>query len=607
MTRHTRLVAAATSVLSVLWSGAALADDPTAVLDRYRQWRGGAAFEALTAVRARGAVTASGLEGTIEQIATAAGDLSRDLDLGVVRNASARRGATGWTLTPSGQVEDLGPTAAEDLRRDALLMFEAVLDDPARLDRKPDVERDGRTFAVVAVDFGDADVHELYLEPDTGALYGLRSVRDRREAFVRFDDWRMVEGVRMPFAEAAAESTGASVGVRWAEIDANPDIAEDAFARPAPAAAHVIAGGAASTGFMTFDLFAGSRIYIPATVNGVETEVLLDSGAEMTVLDKGFAERLGLTPSGQVAAVGTGGVGSAQFVGGVTLALDGITFADRTVAVIDLAAIGQAIGRPLPVILGKDAFNGLVVDVDFPARAIAFHEAEGFAPPEGVAEVPLTSTGSIRAIPLSIEGQAPALFDFDTGNGGALIIYPAYAEAAGLMDGRPSSTVMSGAVGGVRETGIATIRSIQVAGFEMRDVPATFPPAGPSAVDSDRAAGNVGLGVLGRFRLITDFEGGRLWLGATQESLGRPFARDRLGLSLRKEAGAVVVQRVSPNSPAAEAGWAAGARIVAIDGVEASALDAAALRAIVTGAAGRTVVLTLEGGETRTLEARDFY
>lgn len=607
MTRQTLLVAAATSVLSVLWSGAALADDPTAVLDRYRQWRGGAAFEQLTAVRARGAVTASGLDGTIEQIATAAGDLSRDLDLGVVRNASARRGVTGWALTPSGQVEDLGPTAAEDLRRDALLMFESVLDDPARLDRKPDVQRDGRTLAVVAVDFGDADVHELYLEPDTGALFGLRSVRDRREAFIRFDDWRMVEGVRMAFAETAVESTGGGVGVRWAEIDANPEVGEDAFARPTPAAAHIIAGGAASTGFMTFDLFAGSRIYIPATVNGVETEVLLDSGAEMTVLDKGFAERLGLAPSGQVAAVGTGGVGSAQFVGGVTLELDGIVFADRTVAVIDLAAIGQAIGRPLPVILGKDAFNGLVVDVDFPARAIAFHEAEGFAPPAGVAEVPLTSTGSIRAIPLSIEGRAPALFDFDTGNGGALIIYPAYAEAAGLNDGRPSSTVMSGAVGGMRETGIATIRSIDLAGFEIRDVPATFPPAGPSAVDSDRVAGNVGLGVLGRFRLITDFEGGRLWLGATPESLALPFARDRLGLSLRKQAEAIVVQRVSPHSPAAEAGWAAGARIVAIDGVAASALDAAALRAVVSGAAGRTVVLTLEGGETRTLEARDFY
>ena len=45
----------------------------------------------------------------------------------------------------------------------------------------------------------------------------------------------------------------------------------------------------------------------------------------------------------------------------------------------------------------------------------------------------------------------------------------------------------------------------------------------------------------------------------------------------------------------------------AIDGVAADDLDAAALRAVVSGPAGRMVRLTLEDGETRTLERRDFY
>ncbi|HYC67768.1 aspartyl protease family protein [Brevundimonas sp.] len=595
----------AAALILLAFPVSAWADDPTAVLDRYRAWRGGAAFEQLSAVRAVGVLAGSGLEGTIEQIATAQGDLRRDIDLGVVRTASARRGAEGWTLTPAGQIEDIAAATAEDLRRDALLMFEAVLDDPSRLDRKPDGTRDGRTYAVVAVDFGDDDVHELYIEPATGALYGLRRVRDRREAFVRFEDWRMVEGVRMPFAEISAD--GAEGAIRWTTVDANPDLPDDAFARPGHAAAHVIDGGDASSGFMPFDLFAGVRIYIPATINGVETEVLLDSGAEMTVLDKAFAEQLGLAASGEVAAVGTGGVGSAQFAQGVTIDLNGITFPDRTVAVIDLAAVGQAIGRPLPVVLGKDAFNGLIIDIDFPGRLIAFHEREGFAAPEGLVEVPLVSTGAIRAVPLSVEGRPPALFDFDTGNGGSLIVYPAYAAAEGLLEGRPASTVMSGAVGGMRESGIATLGTIELAGFEIRDVPTVFPPAGPSAVDSDRAAGNVGMGVLGRFRLVTDFGGGRIWLGADSASLTQPFARDRLGLSLRKEGGVIVVQRVSPSSPAAAAGWTGGERIAAIDGVAAADLDAPALRAVVTGPAGRAVRLTLEGGESRTLESRDFY
>lgn len=600
------LAAAAAVVLAGLPSGAS-AEDPGPLLERYRQWRGGPAFEQLTAVRARGSIDASGLQGVVEGIATARGDLRRDIDLGVVRTASARRGEAGWVLTPAGQVEDIAASAAEDLRRDALLMFEAILDDPVRLDRRPDVERDGRTFAVVAVDFGDADVHELYLDPDTGALYGLRRVRDRREAFVRFDDWRMVEGVRLPFTETIAGGTGEDGSIRWTAIDANPDLSDEAFARPQPGPAHEIAGGAASTGWMPFDLFGGVRIFIPARINGVETEVLLDSGAEMTVVDAALAQRLGLETRGDVTAVGTGGTGSARFAGGVDIALDGIAFADRTVAVIDFAQISQALGRPLPVVLGKDAFNDLIIDIDFPGRRLAFHERAGFSAPEGLVEVPLVSTGSIRAVPLSVEGRAPALFDFDTGNGGALLVYPAYAAAEGLLEGRPQSTVMSGAVGGLRESAIASIAGVSLAGFELHDVPAVFPPAGLSAVDSDRTVGNVGMGVLGRFRLVTDFAGGRLWIGADPAALAQPFAKDRLGLSLRKEADAVVVQRVSPNSPAAEAGWSGGERITAIDGAPAAGLDAAALRAVVTGPARRTVSLTLEGGETRTLQSRDFY
>lgn len=581
----------------------------TEVVERYRDWRGGAAFEALEAVRLEGRIKASGLEGTLVVLAEADGDLRREQDLGIVRTATARHGADGWVLTNSGQIEPLSPHAAEDLRRDALLRFEGVLDDPSRLSRRPGIEIDGRTLAVIAVDFGpDADDHELWIDAETGELHALRMVRDRRESVVTFGDWRVVEGVRMPFVEQVTGDVGEPGEVRWSTIDIDPVTTASAWDRPEVVAAHRMANeGAPDSGPIAFDLYAGTRLYIPATVNGTATQVLLDSGAEMTVLDKTFAESLGLAFEGEVAAVGTGGVGEARFAKGVTLDLGGIAFVDRTVAVIDLAAISQALGGPLPVILGKDAFNGLVVDIDFPARSLTFHEPAGYVPPEGATELALVSSGAIRAVPVSIEGRAPVLFDFDTGNGGALIIYPAYAEAEGLLEGRPATTVMSGAVGGVRESGLATIGSLEIGGFEVRDIPTVFPPAGPSAVDADRTAGNIGMGVLGRFRLVTDFASNRLWLSATPEALAAPFPKDRLGLGIRLDPGVIVVTRVSAGSPAEAAGLTPDARIVAVDGRPAAEMDAGALRAMLTSPVGHEVVLTLGDGATVRLVARDFY
>jgi hypothetical protein len=37
----------------------------------------------------------------------------------------------------------------------------------------------------------------------------------------------------------------------------------------------------------------GDRIFLPARINGVETEAVLDSAAEASVVDDGFAARIG--------------------------------------------------------------------------------------------------------------------------------------------------------------------------------------------------------------------------------------------------------------------------------------------------------------------------
>ncbi len=164
----------------IVLSGPAIADDPSDTVARYRLWRGGAAFEGMRAVRLEGRATTSGLNGPMSILATAQGDLRRDLDLGVVQTIDVRQGAGGWNLTQSGQIEALAPDVAADLYRDAVLLFDDVLDDPARLTIRPDVPLDGRTFDVLAVDFGDADAHELYFDKTDGALYGMRIMRDRQ-------------------------------------------------------------------------------------------------------------------------------------------------------------------------------------------------------------------------------------------------------------------------------------------------------------------------------------------------------------------------------------------------------------------------------------------
>lgn len=579
------------------------AGDLEELVERYREWRGGGAFARMHAVRMEGATVTSGLTGRQILLATSDGDLRRDTDLGVVRSADARHGGGGWSLTQSGQLEALAPHVAGDLHRDALLLFDDFLDDASRLHLREGVERDGRTFAVLGVDFDDADIHELWLDEATGALYGLRIVRDRQEGFTRYDGWRLVEGVRMPFAQSTVTEGESPVTIIWQDIDIDPVADTDAFDPPAIPPNHVFADGRASTDFLPFELRSGSQIFIASTIEGAPISVLLDSGAEMTVLDLAVARRLGLVLEGEVVVQGTGGLSTGAFAAGVDIEVGGLTFHDLTVLVLDLGPVGLQI----PAILGKDAFNALIVDLDFPNRRVAFHEPSAFTPPDTATGVELLSTGDIRAIRVSVEGRPPELFDFDTGNGSPLIIYPDYAVTEHLLDSRLSTTTRSGGVGGIRETRLASIDRIDIAGFQIRNIPTTFPPAGASAVDSNRTVGNVGLGILGRFRLMTDFSGGRLWMVADPEQLARPFVRYRTGLFLRKTPGALLVDVVAPGSPTDLGGWSTGDRILSVDGVAADDLTPEAILAILTAPADTVIVFKMVDGAERRLITRDYY
>lgn len=95
-------------------------------------------------------------------------------------------------------------------------------------------------------------------------------------------------------------------------------------------------------------------------------------------------------------------------------------------------------------------------------------------------------------------------FDFDLGNSSPLIVYAAYRDRAHLLDGKRQSLTLTSGVGGAKPDKMATVGSIALGGVQMTQVPAAFPDAGDDVVSSDRTAGNIGLAVFKRFRLLTD-------------------------------------------------------------------------------------------------------
>jgi hypothetical protein len=583
----------------------AQAQDLKQVLDRHLAWRGGAAYAATQSIAFKGAVHAAGLNGQLESWSDRTGRVRGAYSLGPI-SLTQTVAAEAWSQR-DGVVEALATEAAEDLRHRAAIEFAAAYDPKiARLIGSE--ARDGRTWAVVRLLPG-TDVYDAFIDPTSGQLLGFRIVEDRRARFLKLGDWRTVDGVRVPFLrEETSDTPGELTRVSVQSVEINKPMADERLARPQSRRVATFKGGAASTGPMTFDFFRGNRIYIPAKVNGHDVKVLLDSGAETSVLDRAWADAHGIKSEGQVTAIGTGGQAQAAFAGDVSFEVGSLRLQNLNVATLDLSAISKQLGAPLPVILGAEVFKQLIVDIDFETKQIAFHDPKGFKPPKGAVVVPVKSTsGGIRSVPVSIEGGPTVQVDFDIGNGSPFLISPAYWQPRNILEGRPSSKVMSGAVGGMREQPIATLKTLTFGGVTFRDVPAIFQTAGNTAVDSERSVGNVGLPILSRFRMITDYPNDRLFLVAHKDAAALPFAKNRVGVRAVRDAAGLKVMHVAERSPAAAAGFKIGDVVAAIDGKPVDATFDVGAQAWQSAPAGTQIRLTMADGSVRIVQAHDYY
>lgn len=255
---------------------------------------------------------------------------------------------------------------------------------------------------------------------------------------------------------------------------------------------------------------SGNRIFLPVSVNGVETEAILDSGAEMTALDAAFGREAGLTAFGNELVRGTGsGTQEVQFAEGVSLQAAGQTLEDQTVVILDLTDVStRLVGEPLTVVMGRELFDAgrFHLDID---RGI-FEGVPADTVPPGV-RLPLTEAKGIMQVPISINDGTPIPADFDLGNGSEVLLGWDYAEAAGLLaEDNVIGTRQGGGIGGPVELTLVRVESLRLGDFVVRDLVASVSPL-PDAADA-----NIGVSVLREFDLVIDFPAESVWVSRKQ-------------------------------------------------------------------------------------------
>jgi predicted aspartyl protease len=294
---------------------------------------------------------------------------------------------------------------------------------------------------------------------------------------------------------------------------------------PAPVAASAAAQEAAGTATLRLRLpdpaerrwviveTTDRYILFPATINGRAATVLLDNGADRTLIDRRAAPRLAVTMRDRGPAAVTSAMTMIE-----TVATDAVTIeaprafrVEGPMVAADLSPIARALGRPVDVVLGRDVLGEVAVMIDPAAKRMAFHTGGSARAEAGTISVPVDDAAMVSA---TLNGK-PVRLKLDLGfNGVVRLSDTAWRRVvpAGASTGTGSQTTADGRTRTTR-TAFAALR------VAAADVPRA--PVLNGYVPAGNADGLLGNGFLSRGPIILDLKGRQLLLLPPQ----RPAAK----------------------------------------------------------------------------------
>ena len=346
-------------------------------------------------------------------------------------------------------------------------------------------------------------------------------------------------------------------------------------------------------------------IFVQVRVNGSEPLwFVLDTGAGGTLLDTNRAKTLGIKVSGggDVDGAGENSV-AAGMAKNVSFSLPGVDFQAREVAVLPLSSLNRYIGRVVEGVLGHDFFSRFVVEVDYAARIINVYDPKGFqySGPGDSIPLELKDNGPSVHARLNLPGRAPieGSFRIDTGGSHALILNTPFVKTQKVLESISKTIAAPAAgVGGETSVRLGRVQSLQLGRFALEKPVTTFAQSAKGALANPDLTGNIGGGILRRFKVIFDYRNHRMILEPNGH-LTEPFESDMSGIVLTAEGvklDAFTIFYVTENSPASEAGLRVGDVITAIDDKPSSALALDDVREMFKQN-GREYLLSIKRGE----------
>jgi len=546
--------------------------DPYEIMEKHLDAMGG--LERLKAEKTsyiEGKIYLANLEGSFKQWKRPPLTNRTEIDLGVFKQTTGDNGQFSWVEDANGKVKILKDE--NTLKRREISRLNDLYDYLDRNSKNFSMTFDGiekvgenDCYIVTIANTINDDITTHYINAVSFLPEKSISKSPDNETHTFFSDFREVNGIKMAFhQESVTYPIEQKQTIELSKYESNLEIDPAMFEPPGGDARDYEFTSGESAEDIPFE-FIENHLYIKVIINGREKLWCLDTGAGMSVIDTAYARELGLKVEGDLKGQGAGQTVNVAFTTLPPFSIEGIRFQEQNIIALDISSLFKKWGYEVHGILGYDFLSRFVIKVDYANKRLSFYHPDKFEyGGDGVIlDAPLV--GNTFSVPVTVDGEYSGRWSVDLGAGGTSFHYP-FAEENGFIKRNGIHKLGMGAGGHFDEI-MLKFKTIEMAGFTVKDPFIDFPLQKSGAFGSSELIGNLGNSFFRHFVLYLDYKNQRM-IVEKGDDFNKVFPVDRSGLQLIvSDNDEIEVFNAADNTPSAKAGFQQGDLIMSINDID---------------------------------------
>ncbi len=326
----------------------------------------------------------------------------------------------------------------------------------------------------------------------------------------KFEDYRNYDGTTLP---TKVTLTGGDVTMQLSiDIASSQHPTSQDFAM-----------SAATRGDSTYDRTKSARVELKRSFGHLFVHPLLDgkdegwffldTGADVMVIDPAVARKHGRPTIGQDCTAGVVGTVETGYCKGIKFELGPITMNAPSYIELDLSDIAKAFGFPVVGICGYDFIARTSLEIDPATKVLTILEPGQIALPAGMKWTAFRFDSNVPCVQCKFEGDRSGAFNLDTGSDSLVDFCSPAVEQLKLLENRTTTAWQTGGAGGSTASKRGTLGWFELGGRRFEKPSVVFQSTKVGVFANPFFTGNIGMGLLDKYRIVLDYQNQRLALG----------------------------------------------------------------------------------------------